>query len=246
MKVVKDERSDVPPAQPDPEEEAKSDVTPDAQSVGEMLPPEVREETVSGNFDGPGMKALAGSLKLNEQTLWEFETPWEKVRVNTYSAMKCGPPNQDAEQVQMSTSFSVLKAAIDSGKVDPRSSIGQQFTAEHKSGTPEGDAYRACNRAEAQAFRLKWAQKRYAMMEKGKSFTESWRRIDVTKGEYMNFGKMVKKRGQRLPGAHRVLEARTQVCQVGPALAAHPWADREDRILKITVRVERRVRAVLG
>ena len=55
----------------------------------------------------------------------------------------------------------------------------------HKPASEKGQDYRKLNRDQAAEYRLQWVQKEYAMAQEKRSFVETWRRVDATKGRRM-------------------------------------------------------------
>ena len=75
------------------------------------------------------------------------------------------------------------KEAIDSGKLKPKSYLGNKFRKAIK-GSPEFDRYQAMDRDEANTFRLEWAKQEYDKIIANKTHTRSWQRIDRERGFY--------------------------------------------------------------
>ena len=87
------------------------------------------EDVPSGNFDG-GFRKRWSQLSVSHETLEQFGALLERVRVNSSKREQMATTTEkDPTEAKMDASFKVLKAAIDVGHVDPRCSIGQQFTA---------------------------------------------------------------------------------------------------------------------
>ena len=147
----------------------------------------------SGNFD-EGFRQRWSQLSLNNETLEQFSTLLERVRVHSSKCEQMAKTSEkDPTEANMDASIKVLKATIYAGHVDPRCSIGQQFTAEHRPGAPQGDLYRAKSREDATKFRLEWAQQHFDLMRQGKYFKQKWQRVDRKNGQYMSFEKLVQK-----------------------------------------------------
>ena len=80
-----------------------------------------------------------------------------------------------------------------SGMFDARSYLGNQFRAEHKAGTAKGDEFKKLgSRAEQAEFRKRWLELKLKEVTEKKTFSQTWSRVDRTKGRYRTLGKLVK------------------------------------------------------
>lgn len=65
------------------------------------------------------------------------------------------------------------------------------------------------------------------MVEKSRVATKAWERVDVTKGEYMNFGRLVKEEGGDYPALIGCLKLAHKCANMGmPWLHKHPQTER--------------------
>ena len=71
----------------------------------------------------------------------------------------------------------------------------QEFRAQHKKGTVDGELYARLNRNDAATFRAQWAAKQYEQFKREKLYTTSWSKVDFTKGRYRTLGAIVKDDG---------------------------------------------------
>jgi hypothetical protein len=113
-----------------------------------------------------------------------------------------------------------LQASIATGRVDPRSAVGQRFKADHIPGSEAGKAYAKMKRDEAAAYRLEWAGAKKTSLKTQFQYRKGFQRIDTTKGQYRNIGQViVNQGGWQDPEAIRgSLELAKQCLTMGP-----PW-----------------------
>lgn len=79
-----------------------------------------------------------------------------------------------------------LDTAIQGGRLDPRSSLGQKFAEEHKPGKEGHDEWKNLKTYhEKERFRLDWASKKYTEIRESKSWTKSFNMISEESGTYM-------------------------------------------------------------
>ena len=146
-------------------------------------------------------------------------------RMTTLSIICGGEPSDDRaqlrQQYQGDVQMTRLIDAVSQKQVCPRSSLGQQFAACHKKGTPHGGAYRSLGRADAAEFRLKWAQEKLKYAKQGREYSETWRRTDKTLGRRIPFCKMVIDQGFN---ALAVVGALKTVYKC--SLMGSPWCER--------------------
>ena len=120
----------------------------------------------------------------------------------------------------------MMKQVIDSGHVDPRSYIGQKFAMTHKPASEKGQDYRKLNRDQAAEYRLQWVQKEYAMTQEKRSFVETWRRVDVTKGRKMTLSKMSRDEGHDVESIIGCLKTAYKCSLMGfPWCGIHPQSE---------------------
>jgi hypothetical protein len=118
----------------------------------------------------------------------------------------------------------MLQSVIDAGGFPSQSYLGNLFRLEHKKGSTEGDKYKLCSsRVEAAEFRVEWCKKQYKHITEKKTFVQSWKRVDRTKGSYRNFGRLVCDFGgwdcpEAIEGASNAVSK----CM----LLGHPWVQK--------------------
>ena len=96
---------------------------------------------------------------------------------------------KDAPMVQQ------LQSALADGKIEMRSSLGQQFGRFLKK-TDEGKGYAMCKTHEAKRkFRLDWAERKLDDLRVTRTHERAYRRVDETKGVYLSFGTLVESYG---------------------------------------------------
>ena len=77
-----------------------------------------------------------------------------------------------------------------------RTSLYNEFLAEHKVGTPQGEQYRQCgSRREAGEFRKAWADAKLAEFKQSKVYTRKHSEVNTTTADYLNFGQLVIEQG---------------------------------------------------
>jgi len=84
-----------------------------------------------------------------------------------------------------------LEAVVESNKLDAKSSLGIAFRREHK----HDPQFHSMGRVEAQKYKLQWAGKRLSTLATEHTKSESFSRVDSTKGVYKNFGQLVMSQG---------------------------------------------------
>jgi len=90
--------------------------------------------------------------------------------------------------------YDAFTAAMKTG-LDTQSHLGKLFRDAHTRGTPSGDAYSKLSRADCAKFRVDWAQKSFSKFKEEKSFAKSWKRIDLQRGDYLNFDQLIGDQG---------------------------------------------------
>lgn len=89
-----------------------------------------------------------------------------------------------------------FRDAMDEGNFDIRGKIGQRFQKEHKKGSDAHTAYARCKTfEEKKQFRLTWLERKYNEVRQGRRHSESWREVDIQKGEYMPLAKLIESEG---------------------------------------------------
>ena len=175
------------------------------------------DAVVSGDFKSSDFSSTP--LTLTKHNLCRFEQALHNVKVNTGAKIDSARPTTEAKQHSgTSKDFKILKEAIDTGRVDPRSALGQRFTTEHQKGTEAGDAYRKLDRKQAAEKRLEWAKKQFDNSTQGKSFRQTWRHVDTTKGTFKPFSKLVVGQGNDWPSLVGALKLARKCSMMG-----HPW-----------------------
>ena len=120
--------------------------------------------------------------------------------------------------------LSSLEKAVADGKVDPRSSMGVIFRAALKN-SKDAPIYAGLNRDEASKFRIDWAQKSLKKFREEKIHKKSWKRVDLTKGDYLSASQLVISDGgwsdpEAVKGAQRLIEK--AVAMGTPWVKEHP------------------------
>ena len=88
-----------------------------------------------------------------------------------------------------------LQSALADGKIEMRSSLGQQFGRFLKK-TDEGKGYAMCKSHETKRkFRLDWAERKLDDLRVTRTHERAYRRVDETKGVYVSFGTLVESYG---------------------------------------------------
>ena len=141
-----------------------------------------------GKFDDPKFAAILGSFELTTGMVAEFDRVMQNLKA-TGEEFANSKPAARPKDAKTEETLSKLTQIIDSGHVDPRSPIGQKFNLTHKPTSEKGQEYKKLSRDQAAEYRLQWVQKEYAMAQEKRSFVETWRRVDVTKGRRMTLSR---------------------------------------------------------
>ena len=89
-----------------------------------------------------------------------------------------------------------LREAIDKQNFDVRGPLGQKFSKLHKVGTQLHADMRAQKTAEDKRnFRVAWAAAQLSKLKQKKTYLRSYQEIDIQKGQYMPFTKVVQEEG---------------------------------------------------
>ena len=137
-----------------------------------------------------------------------------------------GLPPQKKKKIE------ALQRAVSDIFVDPRSSVGQQFSLAHKPGTQAGDEYRALGRAEAADFRMRWAKKQYAQFAEGRTYEEKFTHTDWANSKRMTLRKMIRDQGDDVKGIIGCLKTCHKCSLMGfPWIAVRPQTERVEYML---------------
>ena len=140
---------------------------------------------------GSAKKALEEltSVPLTKDNLELYQSLLSKMAHNTAArADSRGDTHLDPQLENWSKS---LTAAIKTGTMDARSTMGNKFRLAHKQG-PDAERYKTlATRAECQAFKLEWMQKELKKVHEQKKYVRTWTRQDTTHGVFMNFDRLV-------------------------------------------------------
>ena len=150
-------------------------------------------EAANANMSQQSLEKKLG-VPLGEATYANFET-WmladlEKSRRRGDEGDK-GDIGNEGLSANEKKQNNLLDKAVDEGSFCTKSGLGNRFRADHKKGTPEGDAYALLSRGEAATFRLQWAQGELQKLDEKRQHSQSWKRVDRTKGRYRPFGRLV-------------------------------------------------------
>ena len=123
--------------------------------------------------------------------------------------------------------YARLQAAAKAGSFDTNSYLGNQFRKFLKSHPEKDEQYKCKNRAEGAEFRASWLKDSLEKWKEQRRETTSWSRVDTTKGQYMNFARLVKfwggwKADEAIKGS--VAAAQKCLCMGPPWLHVHPQA----------------------
>lgn len=100
-------------------------------------------------------------------------------------------PHGDRRTIGDDVDDSIQKAAM-TGEFDLRGAIGAKFQRAHKAGSEARKAYDLCKSRDSKAaFRTKWAKETYASYTKEKTYEQSYKTVDTSKGSYKTLGGVV-------------------------------------------------------
>jgi hypothetical protein len=177
-----DNMGDVPPGQPAP-------CTPEGHGRAQLSVASIMEHIQKNQ--SASLLESAGGVPLTEANLSTYQAVLAKLgSIALDPAAAAASPDDLAEGDRKKAA--AMKSIIDGATWDARSYLANTFRNEHKAKTVEGERYKACKtRADAAEFRKEWCQSQYTNLVERKTFTQSWRRVDKTKGVYRPFGRLV-------------------------------------------------------
>jgi hypothetical protein len=189
---------DVPPGQPSPVEQVPpADEHQDGADDKVLLTVEnlmkhIRDHGITSLFES------AMNMPLNKENLHALQKLLQKTGTEILEQGKAQSVGH-GQAVDMASldeaqrkRAETLKSVIGAGGFHSQSYLANQFRGEHKPGSEEGIKYKECkSRSEAAEFRVEWCKKQFQAMTEKKTFVQSWKRVDRTKGTYRNFGKLV-------------------------------------------------------
>jgi hypothetical protein len=143
--------------------------------------------------------------------------------------------NGDSEMIRTSLSkndsrlFDAFTAAMKTG-LDTQSHLGKLFRDAHTKGTAAGDEYSKMSRADCAKFRVDWAEKSFSKFKEEKTFAKSWKRIDLQRGDYLNFDQLIGDQGgvQSRAAVQGAINLTRKCLRMGP-----PWVKRHPQTERV-------------
>ena len=129
--------------------------------------------------------------KLTEGNLKEWDSHFSKLAEGSADEKAARQNVFEGLSEYEKRKYKALKAAHDSGKLEPTSYLMADFRKAHQRGTEAGDAYYAMSRDAAARHRAEWASLELDTFKHEKIYKKSWRRVDFTKGRYKTLGKVI-------------------------------------------------------
>lgn len=122
----------------------------------------------------------------------------------------------------------LLKAALDAGKIEMRSSTGQWFYKELKLDEKLKADYASLGKSydKQREFRLKYAATRYNLLQQTRTKREETFDLSKVDAEYCTFGRMVQREGGDPPAfetSKTFVRNAMQLWQQGKTFHGHPW-----------------------
>jgi hypothetical protein len=177
---------EVPCGQP----EVAKPAEPPIQHEGDDLP--ARMKALAGNTIGQYLQEEIGGKPLTEENLAHLQA-WFQKRGSTDHATEEAEPifsgNDKKEHDRLNT-------AVGAGTIDVRSYLGVQFREYLEKNPAEKTSFAAIGSRKEQAdFRLAWASKKLTDFRESRVTKKAWSRVDTSRGNYMNFARIVKEWG---------------------------------------------------
>ena len=145
---------------------------------------------------GKVFQKMAGTqTKIDQDSAEALETNFEKLADQFAEVSpeqrapdgQCeGPPNP-----KIAKKRSELEDIINNKKMDSQSTLAQSFRREHG----HDPSFKTMGKVAAQKFKVEWAKKQLTALTTEHTKTESFSRVDRTKGTYKNFSQLVVSQG---------------------------------------------------
>ena len=175
------------------DDRAACDEVPTSSSSQRDVRDVVLERFEQGVFDDAFKEAI-GAATIGDEMLGALEGIAKTVHAKSEADQQQARENSSAVADKDLAPF---EECVKTQRVDPRSPIGQRFAAQHKKGAPDGDRYRSiASRSDAAKFRVEWAQKQFQMRKDSKVFSQTWRRVDTTKGAFKTIDQIIDGQGK--------------------------------------------------
>jgi hypothetical protein len=125
--------------------------------------------------------------------------------------------------------FTAFTEALKTG-LDTQSHLGKLFRDAHGKGTAAGDEYSKMSRADCAKFRVDWAAKSFSKFKEEKTFAKSWKRIDLQRGDYLNFDQLIGDQGgvQSRAAVQGAINLTRKCLRMGP-----PWVKRHPQTERV-------------
>ena len=174
--ALKPENAAPPPDRVSDEQAGAPTVT----TAGGALAASPRSPEAKGVNDTDEILADLCRFDLTESNLKQFEDVLSKAHVQN-----------DEPAHPLLAAFT--KASVD-GEMPARGLVAQRFRRAHPADTAAGAEYlsaKAAGREAAKQFRIRWAAAERNKIKETQTYSESWKRVDTTRGKYKAFGRIV-------------------------------------------------------
>ena len=197
---VEDKPTDETKAEEKPMDETKADDLPD----GYTTPPraELRSliasvddidsdpEACSKYFQNISGTHVSGTQKWDKHSADSLEASFDKL-AGQFADLGTDKAEQSDVPPPIAKKMAELNKVVKSNTLDPHSSLAQAFRREHA----KDPAFTTMGRVAQQNYKVEWAKKNLTALNVQHTKTESFSRVDTTKGTYKNFGQLVVSQG---------------------------------------------------